>query len=164
MHIRWCPDTNFQKVSHRVHCFDQPCLCRSLRPQERLGIRLRKNARRTNQVPRRECEACVSMVLLSSDVLMDTRQGPIRREIHKKDSRSNEWTMQGPEDSPFCRTRSTRLTGTHWARIPALLPGRAAPQRTRSRRRGRCRSRARGGVRAHGAREGTRPLRARRSV
>ena len=62
-------DSDFVEVSDGVHSLCEPRLGGLLRPEVRLGVGLGEHARRADEVPRGEREACVAVALLCRDVL-----------------------------------------------------------------------------------------------
>lgn len=70
--VRFCTDTDFKKVTNGIHSFDEASFCGSFRPKECFGVGLGKNAGRADEIPRSKSKACVSMVLLSGNILKST--------------------------------------------------------------------------------------------
>jgi ferredoxin len=83
--IRRRPDPDLKEVADGVHCLREPLLCRTLCPKVCPRVAMQEYARGAKEMPCRECEACIEMVPLRSDVLRGTLGAAERRKGSKTD-------------------------------------------------------------------------------
>jgi len=69
LRARWGPDADLQEIADGIHGLGQTGLCRFLCPEEGFSVGLREHARGADEIPGREGEAGVTMILLCGDVL-----------------------------------------------------------------------------------------------
>ena len=67
--IRRSSDRDLVEVADGIHGLGKPSIRRALGPEERLSVRLRKNAGGADEVPRCKRKARIAVVLLRGDVL-----------------------------------------------------------------------------------------------
>ena len=70
-HFGRCPNSNLQEIANGVHRLDQLCLGGPLCPKICLRVGLWEDAGGTDEVPRGQREARISVILLSGDILTD---------------------------------------------------------------------------------------------